>query len=110
MNDDVVPCPKCNAEMFVGAHFCMRCGAHLSGGAMPRIELELELDEALSRAPETVRYPPPPPPPPRPDSSSRIASARPMRAIGDSSSRLAVVAKSDTATPLPTATLPMMPI
>jgi hypothetical protein len=34
-----VQCPKCGAEMFLGAHFCMRCGARLSG-ALPAVELD----------------------------------------------------------------------
>jgi hypothetical protein len=39
MNDEAVQCPKCEAEMFLGAHFCMRCGAQLSG-ASPDVELD----------------------------------------------------------------------
>ena len=43
MNDEAVQCSKCSAEMYVGAHFCMRCGAQLSDSA-PQLELELELE------------------------------------------------------------------
>jgi len=39
MNDEAVQCTKCGAEMFLGAHFCMRCGARLSG-ALPDVELD----------------------------------------------------------------------
>jgi hypothetical protein len=45
MNDEAVQCPKCEAEMFLGAHFCMRCGARLSG-ALP--EVELDFGDALA--------------------------------------------------------------
>jgi hypothetical protein len=40
MNHEAVQCPKCGAEMFVGAHFCMRCGSQLSG-SLPDVELDL---------------------------------------------------------------------
>ncbi|HKO47596.1 MAG TPA: zinc ribbon domain-containing protein [Polyangiaceae bacterium] len=45
MNDEAVQCPKCGVEMFLGAHFCMRCGAQLSG-ALP--DVELAFGEALA--------------------------------------------------------------
>jgi hypothetical protein len=45
MNDEAVQCPKCGVEMFLGAHFCMRCGAQLSG-ALP--EVELDFGDALA--------------------------------------------------------------
>ena len=114
MTDEAVQCPECSADMFVGAHFCMRCGAPLVvsiDDSTPDIEIQLEpaLSDRAEQSSIKLRTapgppalkPPPPPPRARADSASKLGTTQPLRVRADSTSRLSVVGKSEVAEKLP---------
>ena len=63
MSDESVYCGKCGAESFLGAHFCMRCGGQLSGGAKDNAGPGTLRQPAPKTATASVRQNPPAPGP-----------------------------------------------
>lgn len=81
--DEVAECQQCGTEMYVGAHFCVRCGSRLAEHAapsQPRQEPVLELTDFDSWLP-SVKSPPPPsvksPPPPSVAAPASVKSPPP---------------------------------